>query len=400
MMVKRVAWQDSIADLDPRVAAAVRAQLRPMVDEVITAIGDEIPEYARPLEGEFGHGVRTGTEEALVRFLEAVEGEASPGAEEERWRRVYRDLGRGEMREGRSLDALLGAYRVGARVAWRRVAAGASAAGASAGELTALAEAIFAYIDEISALSAEGYAAEQAVAAGEAQRRRERLVRLLIGPTPPPGAAEELAAGTEWALPGRAAALVCRHPRAEALALRLGPDVIAAGIDEDVVCALVPDPEGPGRRASLGAALARRTATLGPTVPWPELGLSFGRARALLAVTDARADAPAGRDGRGLMLAEEHLLELIVDRDARLLRDHAERELEPLAELRERPRERLLETLAAWLESPGQPTAVARELHLHPQTVRYRVARLRELLGDDFDEPDRRLSLAVALRSR
>ena len=40
-------------------------------------------------------------------------------------------------------------------------------AGASTAELTALAEAIFAYIDEISAISAEGYAAEQAEAAGE-----------------------------------------------------------------------------------------------------------------------------------------------------------------------------------------------------------------------------------------
>ena len=35
---------------------------------------------------------------------------------------VYRALGQGEMRAGRSLETLLSAYRVGARVAWRRFA--------------------------------------------------------------------------------------------------------------------------------------------------------------------------------------------------------------------------------------------------------------------------------------
>ena len=43
--------------------------------------------------------------------------------------RVYVALGRGEVRAGRSLDVLLAAYRVGARVAWRRFAAGGVAAG-------------------------------------------------------------------------------------------------------------------------------------------------------------------------------------------------------------------------------------------------------------------------------
>ena len=41
-------------------------------------------------------------------------------------------LGRGEARSGRSMDALLAAYRVGARVAWREMADAATKAGVAA----------------------------------------------------------------------------------------------------------------------------------------------------------------------------------------------------------------------------------------------------------------------------
>jgi DNA-binding PucR family transcriptional regulator len=40
----------------------------------------------------------------------------------------------------------------------------------------------------------------------------------------------------------------------------------------------------------------------------------------------------------------------------------------------------------------------ARALDVHPQTVRYRVTQLRELLGGALEDPDRRLLLAIALR--
>ena len=40
----------------------------------------------------------------------------------------------------------------------------------------------------------------------------------------------------------------------------------------------------------------------------------------------------------------------------------------------------------------------AAALHVHPQTVRYRLAGLRELFGGALDDPDARLELAIALR--
>ena len=62
-------------------------------------------------------------------------------------------------------------------------------------------------------------------------------------------------------------------------------------------------------------------------------------------------------------------------------------------------RTRLRATLRAWLDNPGQVTVVAGELHVHPQTVRYRVAQLRELFGERLDDPEARFELALALRA-
>jgi PucR C-terminal helix-turn-helix domain len=378
--------------LDPHLGPALRAQLPQLADEVIAAIREAVPEYARPLEGGFGRAVRTGTEEALARFVEMVE--SGRPRDERRWRSVYVNLGRGELREGRSLESLLAAYRVGARAAWRRLAAVATAAGAGPETLTALAEGVFAYIDELSALSAEGYAAEQAAAAGESQRRRRRLVGLLLeAPPAPPAALDSAAAAAGWRPAGGLAAVAMRGERPERVAVRLGPDVIAATVEDDLMCAIVPDPAAPGRRDELAAALGDRPAALGPPVERHELARSFARARAALELGEAGI-----LPSNGVVAADEHLAELLAFGDRALLREHAERELAPLSALPARSRQRLLETLRVWLDHPAQPTAAARTLHLHPQTVRYRVARLRELLGDDLDDPERRFALTLAVR--
>ena len=107
------------------------------------------------------------------------------------------------MRSGRSLDSLLSAYRVGARVAWRRFAAVGVEAGLEPDTLYLLAESLFAYIDVLSAESAEGHALEQSAVAGEAELRRRRLVRLLVREPPAEARAVRAAANEAgWQLPG------------------------------------------------------------------------------------------------------------------------------------------------------------------------------------------------------
>ena len=164
------------AAVPPEAAEALRPVLPGLADETIAAIAREVPGYSRALEGEFGQIVRLGVEVAFNRFVDLL---ADPSPDSHEARATYVNLGRGEFHAGRSLDTLLAAYRVGARLAWRRFVEAGVEAGLSPPVIYSLGEAIFAYIDELSAESAEGYAEEQSAAAGESERRRRRLVRLL-----------------------------------------------------------------------------------------------------------------------------------------------------------------------------------------------------------------------------
>src|SRR4051794_14486545 len=160
--------------LDPSVAQALRPSVPALVDDVIAAVGAAVPEY----EGQLDANVRRGVQQGLEGFLQLVAGGDAarlPGRE------VYVAFGRGEWRAGRSLEALLAAYRAGAQVAWRELSAAGDHKGLPPRTLYTLAEAIFAYIDEISAASAEGVAQQQSAAARELGGRRRRGVGLLLG---------------------------------------------------------------------------------------------------------------------------------------------------------------------------------------------------------------------------
>src|ERR687890_410718 len=55
------------AALPPQVADVLEPELPAITDAILRAIGEEVPEYARPLEGAFGRDVRTGAEPHLHR---------------------------------------------------------------------------------------------------------------------------------------------------------------------------------------------------------------------------------------------------------------------------------------------------------------------------------------------
>ncbi len=382
------------AALPPVTAEALRPELPAVAEEIIAAISVGVPEYALPLEGRFGEGLRMGVERALQRFLDLIgQTEAAPDPA----RQVYVDLGRGELRAGRPLDALLAAYRLGARVAWRRLAAAGGRAGLESRTLYLLAESIFAYIDELSGESIEGYAMEQAALAGAQQRRRRELAVLLVqDPPADPVAVEAAALDAAWPLPALVAAVFTDAAAdADRLATLLGADTIAAELPAGA-CALVPDPDAPGRRAQLDAAFADRLGALGPAVPWRDARISAARAHATLALAQAGAIPTA----HGLIAATDHPVALLVNADRGLARDITVAALAPLDGETPASRARLIETLEAWLRHRGRTEAVAAALHVHPQTVRYRMGRLRELYGDRLDDPDSRFELDLALRSQ
>lgn len=380
MMDRRRPW----ASLPPLLADVLEPVLPALAEETISAIRTEIPEYDRPLQGSFGRGVRRGVADALADFLTLVrDARARPAI----GRSTYRELGAGEWRQGRSLDALQAAYRVGARVAWRRVADATAAAGEDTQTLRDLGEAIFAYIDELAAESVAGYAEEQSRAAGERETRRRELALLVLRGGADEAALARLARAAAWPVPRTLAVLVARDAAgAQAARRRIGE----GALDDGERRLVIPDPRSRALAGPLAAALAAGDLALGP------VGAPEDAPRSARLAEDTLTLLVPGTSAR----AEDRLVELALARAEEPIAVLAVRRLAPLDPLSPLKRGRLEATLLAWLRLGSAPR-VAAELGVHPQTVRYRLAALRERLGDAaLDDPDARFELQLALRRR
>ncbi|HEX3608199.1 MAG TPA: helix-turn-helix domain-containing protein [Solirubrobacterales bacterium] len=376
--------------LSGAVADLIEPELEAVTGEILETIAREVPEYERPLEGNFGRGIRTGVAEALSQFVALIR---DPDAGRGLGREVYVELGRGELRQGRTLDSLQAAYRVGARVAWRRLAGAGRRAKLDSEVLSLLAEAIFAYIDELSADSVDGYAAAQSEIEGLRRRRRRELATLLMRePAAEPAALRAAAQAAGWRIPRRLAPLACAEEGLARLSGRLPADSLATRIDE-LGCVLLPDPGGPGRAAEIERAVADSAAVLGPAGEPARLRQSWE-----LTKTALRASESGAVPSVGLVRAEDHLADLLLFEGSAMVERIAARRLAPFDPLTEKAGERMRETALAYVRHRGNSVAMAAALHVHPQTARYRVTRLRELLGDQLDDPDARFELEIALR--
>ncbi|GAA3048868.1 helix-turn-helix domain-containing protein [Pseudonocardia yunnanensis] len=388
------------------VGAALRPELAGATDEVIAAVRAEVPDYARPLTGRFGMRITEGVSVALGQFIDLL-GRDEPLGDAV----VYRALGQLEHREGRTLAALQSAYQVGTRTMWRRLGGSTTARQLPPEVIFSLAEALFSYVEQISAASVAGWAYEESSRASSMQARRHALVELLARQPPAaPAEVERVAAAAGWVLPGRLAALVVED--AVAVAGRL-PGAIGADLDP-VGVAIVsvgatrngpagptgtrgePTPDGTGWLDRLRAGLGARRAVLGPVVEPAQAHRSIARAQAAWPLHVAGLLHPGSDET--LARADEHLLALLLAAEPQLAADLYERAVAPLRTLPAGAAARGEETLRAWLDAHGDITATAAALHVHPQTVRYRLAGLRDAFGGALDDPAARLELAVALR--
>lgn len=378
-------------DLAPDVAAALETVLPRMAERAVAAIVAEVPAYTDPFQGQMGQNIENAVQFSLRAFLRLATRRAEESELSAALNGAY-ELGRGEARAGRSIDALLSAFRVGARESWREMSAAAVQAGLPAQTIALLAEMVFAYIDELSASSVSGHSDEQATAGRVRQRHLDRLLRQLLNGD----SLEELreaAARAGWAVPSTLTAVLLPPSQIRGLTgvLRSEPlqatdDLPKLDPDEGWAVVLVADVDGP-RRAALISALAGRRAVVGPACPWHLTQVSYRRAvRARhLVVGDAVLDS------------DEHLVDLVIGADPDALADLRRRALAPLAQLRGSTADRLAETLRSWLLHQGQRDAVAADLHVHPQTVRYRMGQIRELYGERLNDPQVILELTVAL---
>jgi sugar diacid utilization regulator len=81
------------------------------------------------------------------------------------------------------------------------------------------------------------------------------------------------------------------------------------------------------------------------------------------------------------------------------LQPFVERELAPLRNTA-RKEDHLLETVEVYLACNGNLSEAARRLHLHRNSLLYRLHHIRDLLGHDLENPELRLALQLALKGR
>ncbi len=381
--------------LPRRLADILRPELASLANEIADEIRAKIPAYAGPLDGPYGKSIRTGVQHATSLFIEQIADPETSSAQ--KCYEVHHKLGQNEMREGRSLDELQAAYRVGARVSWRRIMRVGKRNGLSSTVMSQLADAVFAYMDKLASVALDGYLEAKATSAGALETWRRRLLGMILQTPPAPAAAiGELAQLIGWTVPETASPIAVQALPGTGHNQRkptLDTDVLADldGIEPRL---LVPGEVTDPRLERIRAALPQCRISVGPPVRLEHVTHALRWARKALTL------AQHGVIKDGLVIrGEQHLATVLVHSDDRLLATLRDRMLAPLRGLTVKQRERMLETLRAWLDTQGSVPDMAGQLGVHPQTVRYRMRQLELSLGEALHDPRRRFELELVLRA-
>lgn len=382
-------WLSLPADMAEVLAPAVPD----VVAQIIEAVPNQIPAYHIARTERFSEVLFLGVRGALEQLL-SLPGTDHPALNEES-RQLVAALGAGEFRQGRSMDALLAAYRTSARITFRGLSEACARLGLPMEVVVDLGETILAYIDELSAVSVQAYAVEQSAHAGALEVRRADLVAALVGGGAELHEVRRLASGADWHLPQQMAAAVFPLAAAASVRMRLGTSGIVVERESEAT-AIVGITQSERLRPRLQEVFAGSSAVLGPAVAWDAVPHSH-RVAQLLA-----AQLPLGDpvDPEEPIFATDHLSRIVLGSETQVMEDLAVRRLAPLEALGPAKRRVLEETLLLWLVHWGQRLPVARELGIHAQTVGYRVAKLKDLFGGDLEDPLVRFELELVLRSR
>ena len=360
-----------------RVLAGIDA----LVERMGAAYRAEIPEYATLPVAVFADEVLPVSRRAVTLFFELVTADRSPTARD---LRVFVSSGRSRQDLGVPLEAVLHAYRIAGRETWTAVV---SAVRPGDEHLLAdLAARWIDYVDRISSAVAAAYveAGHERLRALDARRRE--LVEALLTAT---DAAEVAAVGLRFST-----ALATSYvpvlvtgtdvaARIDAL-LRVAPPRTLGGHRSDSARVLLLVPDALPAAAPLLAVSGDDLVVCGRAAA-PGAGL-LAEVRAVERV--ARAARAIGR-ARGVVGPEDLLAERLLLADAATAATLVHR----LARVSDA---NLFETLAAYVACGSVP-ATARTLVVHPNTVAYRLGRVRELTGLDPRVPADAATLALAV---
>ncbi|MEZ0363837.1 PucR family transcriptional regulator [Mycobacterium sp. pUA109] len=390
---------NSAAHASPLVPAstaeALFRRLPTTTADIVEAVTRQLPIFADALQSELGKVAQAAIDTMLAGFLGAACG-SGPDRQTVDIGAVQQaafNLGRYEARIGRSIDPLNAAFRLGARIAWRHWSTVAQDHDMNTADIVRFAELHFEYLDDLADACVSGHADELATASRRLQRQREQLAeQLLLGA----GSEEimETARLARWQTPATMVAIVLARadthhviPLLDDRTLRSNEDLLP-GLERSGLTTLLVPVTTATPRPALIRRLTDVQAAVGPEQPWLDVKYS-----AALAARARKCCQPESWP----IDTEKTLAELVIHADPQTRERQRAAALAPFDHLRADTRARYEETLRAWLLHQGRREHVARQLVLHTQTVRYRMDRIREILGDDLNDPARVLDLVIAL---
>jgi len=364
--------------------------------------------------------------DAIVRACEAgldlflaTAREARPATQEE-LRRVAQ-LGILQARSSQSVEPILAAYRMAARVAWDEILrAWRGQPDATPEAIMLVANYVFAALDQVAAEVTKTYlhAREQHMQRGT--RAHARLFHSLISDNFDSELElqrQALAINTPLSATGYVA-IVCKlvlgnrdgerggqalAEVAESLEIRRGSLVLAT--DPSTLAVLWPAESAADVESArqfvldLQEQVGLRARQLGARVRAGVGGYHPGLHGAARSYLEAQQAFEAGRKLRPESIVHGHdevITHLVLAQNPLLAERFVAHSLGPLMNPKVRNREQLLETLEAYL-AKGSVKDAASTLGLHRHTVLYRLEKLKELLGGDLDVPANRLRLQLAL---
>lgn len=377
------------------VTERLLARLPKMLDEVSDGLREHWPDYADFLDHDRDE-VLAAAREFAPRLLGSTyrsDRRIPPPHEEEHLRDLFEDIGRQQVRRGSDLTRLLTAFQFGSRVAWRHVSSVALENDFLPDDLAALADGVFGSVNNLSFAAARGYVREQVEDSRARERAREELAALLLSGRAGAPAIRAAAERAGWRPPQTAAVALVDPENDEGRRLidGLGTDTLPIP-GPSRYGAIIPEPPDTAGRQHLRRLLRGAQAVVGAVVTLDRLPRS-----AELAEIAARLCREGVIEASDPVFADEHLDTIVVWRDRLLLETLRRQALAPLDGLTDAARTRLVDTLVSWLRHQGDRMAIATDLQIHPQTVRYRLGQLRERFGDELDDPRSRARLFLAL---
>lgn len=374
----------SAVDHDQLVAIVDRLDAREIAEWLVTSFRDEIAGYRRlptPVIADQILDVARRNVELCFRFV--ADGVPPTAHDLEPFRMSARD----RASEGMPLEDLLHAYRLGGRLGWLAIVDATEPE--ERDSLIVAAERLMHYVDAVSAAVAQAYLDERQQVVSEEERGSRDLFHALLSDTPLDARLESLAERRGFVLADTYRPFVLRLPgsasrhHAEVASALRRDHVLALTEGDRVAGLLVPTAEAP--QAGTGLIV------VAGALPRGDLAAAIDEMRVV-------AELAESQGLRGRIDPADFTLELLLLAATRHAEGIARRVIEPLRNAEAGRSTELMTTLDEFLACGLDRRRTAENLHVHPNTLDYRLKRIRELTNLDLRNPQHVAQVVLALK--